>query len=109
MRYTPGPWKYMELRDENGDEDGGVLLGVNSVVADYLHLNNPDDAQLIAAAPELFRILKQAAQYINKGIELGYINWQDSKDPLYVTPAVISFLLGRGGTSYEEIQNKTSP
>lgn len=60
MSHTPGPWRYMSICDENGEDDGGVLIGEHIVVADYLHLNNLANARLIAAAPELCEALEAA-------------------------------------------------
>lgn len=48
-KHTPGPWSY----------DGKFTVGIPHKNGDTYFRTNPEDARLIAAAPELLKSLKQ--------------------------------------------------
>ena len=56
-KFTPGPWKWVSDR---GWDAVAEAKHVASIICD-LKLNNPANARLIAAAPEMYELLKQLA------------------------------------------------
>ena len=86
VRNTPGPWR-VGMAGPNGCHTIGTYGGL--MVAMVAHsVNWPDqraqavaDAQMLAAAPEMYEALKRAEQFITNGIEFGAIRMPDESTP----------------------------
>lgn len=62
-KYTPGPWHWSEQWEDEycgglHSASGAVLYGFGSHTDGGISLNNPFDARLISAAPEMAEALK---------------------------------------------------
>jgi hypothetical protein len=82
MKHTPGPWKAEKVRH------AGLAWNVRAsdvnTVAQYM---GEDDAILTAAGPELLAAAQLALQFIENGVEFGYITLPTPPDPaLNVAP-----------------------
>lgn len=90
--HTPGPWKTqthisldrLEIRDANGRR-----IAECAMVFPMSAKTHDANASLIAAAPELLAALEEAKQFIQNGIEYGYINTPEDEDVLEVIKKAI--------------------
>ena len=69
---------------------------------DYAELHCParaEETKLIDAAPDMYKALKKAQQFITNGIEMGYIRMPDadSGDTALETPGIIQAALAKAG------------
>lgn len=67
--HTPGPW--IPVAVEGGWDGVAENENRNSVIC-ALRLNNPANARLIAAAPELLDLLGRVAYHMEGGIRMEY-------------------------------------
>jgi len=98
MKYTPGPWNIKGPAkgkwDVTGDyaildAEGKIIAEVYKTVA-YGDLRPAEaNARLIAAAPDLLEACKKARQFIENGVEGGYIRLPDKPDPALETLPLI--------------------
>lgn len=63
-KHTPGPW--VSVSAEGGWDGVAEAANRNSTIC-TLSLNNPENARLLAAAPELLEALTAAVAAIDKG------------------------------------------
>ena len=68
-KHTPGPW--IPAAVEGGWDGVAENENRNSVIC-ALRLNNPANARLIAAAPELLDLLGRVAYHMEGGIRMEY-------------------------------------
>jgi hypothetical protein len=68
-KHTPGPW--IPVAVEGGWDGVAENENRNSVIC-ALRLNNPANARLIAAAPELLDLLGRVAYHMEGGIRMEY-------------------------------------
>lgn len=91
-KHTPGPWRYASANAGNlwfvqRGKSGGFVVEAEDAE------NALADARLIAAAPEMLEALKRAKQFIQNGVELGFIHMpdRDAQDPAHGTlPMVVA-------------------
>lgn len=84
---TPGPWKWVGFYLE-GPSAEEVISG------DEVIVSNPDDARLIAAAPELLEALKEIASYEPNGIDSGSLS-EDIREMRTIARAAIAKAEGK--------------
>jgi len=90
-KHTPGPWQRQGSHICTADPERAILAQVfnpGKRPGDYPLTEN---ANLIAAAPEMLEALEKAKQFIQNGIQYGYINMPDKDcgDSALETPAKI--------------------
>lgn len=68
MSHTPGPWKHVAIAGgwDGVADDGGAIIC-------RLGLNEPSNATLIAAAPDLLASLKDMLSQFNYFVRHGYL------------------------------------
>ncbi len=78
-KHTPGPWVLSTSAD---DECEVEVVAPNSgwETVSPAPISSEANAHLIAAAPEMLDALESAEQFIQNGIELGYIAQPDPID-----------------------------
>ena len=93
MSIEKGPWNVIHEEDE-GLHYFFVNTPRESTVAKCY---NPDTANFIASAPDMYEALRRALTFIENGIEYGYIKMPDvdSGDPALETPSIISKALAK--------------
>ena len=100
VKFTPGPWEVQHEEDRDGCHIFWVSTPHESTVAKCF---NPDNANFITAAPDMYEALRHASQFIENGIALGYITMPDadSGDSALDTPDIIfkALLKAQGGES----------
>ena len=112
-KHTPGPWKTqthisldrLEIRDADGRRIAACAM--DFPMSAKTHDAN---AHLIAAAPELLAALEEAKQFIQNGIEYGYINIPEKQDhdSATETPGKIEAAISKAkGTNRSEIPNSS--
>lgn len=110
VKHSPGPWKairnscYYDIKTAQDDYCQGIAgthqnkyIGVDEDV-------EKANANLIAAAPDMYEALQRANQFITNGIELGYIRMPDAdlQDPASETPGIIRKALKKANGEEEE-------
>ena len=104
MKYTKGSWfleksdwtirsKVWGESDMMGDYKGVIIadLSVGHGGRDHAFPEAEANARLIAAAPDLLEACKKARQFIENGVEFGYIRLPDKPDPaLNTLPMIIA-------------------
>ena len=96
MAHTPGPWHWGFPDGDDGlpQLEGNVEYPEMNPVLMVAYGCQPKcmpggcpllpkkaDRDLIAAAPDLFKACKKARQFIENGVEYGYIHLPDKPDP----------------------------
>ena len=83
-KHTPGPWIATRILGSWWIEEDDLAAFFRrriAIVDDGAGIESPDaNARLIAAAPELLAALEEAKQFIQNGIEYGYINMPEKRD-----------------------------
>ena len=86
QKHTPGPWIATHIIGSWWIEDDDPTAFCRrriAIVDDGAGIESPEaNARLIAAAPELLAALEEAKQFIQNGIEYGYINTPEDEDVL---------------------------
>lgn len=87
QKHTPGPWIATRILGgwwvaEDNDPTAFYRRRIAGV-AGGAGIDSPAaNARLLAAAPELLAALEEAKQFIQNGIEYGYINTPEDEDVL---------------------------
>lgn len=76
MSHTPGPWVVCETFS-TVDKGGDTICRMSGQFSDQELAN----MRLIAAAPVLLEACEKALQFIQNGIEFGYIRMPDPETP----------------------------
>lgn len=91
-KHTPGPWR---IKDDKGtivgpDEQQIEASGL-SLALGYRDEEDPcfANARLISAAPEMLEALEAARQFIENGVEYGFIRMPTTADPALVVLPMI--------------------
>lgn len=80
VAHTPGPWMQ---RKAGGRLNEGMLVGSGDVIVCHPYEPNPQDAVLIAAAPDLLEALKRASRAIRLWHGLGMGSTESQAWALY--------------------------
>lgn len=75
-KHTPGPWKaHFHVKNKTCKTGEWVIFGANGfpVLSQYKE-RSENEAQLLAAAPELAEALKECAEYMDVKIAMGRID-----------------------------------
>lgn len=89
-KFTPGPWTITHDPDGGSDD---YCIGVVGGKFDQVAVCSKRDAQIIAAAPDMYAALKSARRFIENGIEFGAIRMPDAPAPALDTlPTIIAAL-----------------
>ena len=70
MTHTPGPWiieTEPDCDDDTGAPCGEYLIASPYSTVGYINLANPDNARLIAAAPDMLVALKKVSDLLDVG------------------------------------------
>ena len=113
-KHTPGPWEVIWANDESYCEHTGpfgattLMLKIGDTALKIALFTSPGfdhdkfvkweaNARLMAAAPEMYDALQKANEFIQNGIELGYIHMpdKDCPDPAHLTPKIIQRALAK--------------
>ena len=105
--HTPGPWVAVKSEAHAGDPDS-VRVDIHALGAAYspVHVASdimPEDARLIAAAPEMLATLRRAAPWLGTmiadGGHLGCVGPNDCVATLRQAEDLIAFVIGAEATT----------
>lgn len=79
MKHTPGPWT---VQFPTSDDPELAIVGGGRVIADMFGVsgNQPDNARLIAAAPELLKIVQKFVNALNTNYSASTMNYEFGAD-----------------------------
>lgn len=81
MKFTDGEWIKNECRyGFSIYTNNNVVVDTSDLEGRYGTIENESDADLISASPNMAKALISAKQFINNGIEYGYINLPETGD-----------------------------
>ena len=99
--FTPGPWEAIR---EYGPQEGLYVkqigdIGLFLVKHTFDGLEAEANIRLMAASPYMHEALLKALNFIENGVELGYIRMpdKDSGDSALETPSIIRRALAKAG------------